>query len=209
MGGQVGALEEARVRTYLVGCSNVLRDAAEACSESIVAAAQLIVECLQCGGKLLVCGNGGSAADSQHLAGEFVSSLNKNFFRPAIPAIALTVDTSILTAIANDFGFERVYERQVEALGRPGDVLLGISTSGESENVVLAFRYARTHGMRTVALTGTPGGKLKTMSDVAICVPARDVQRVQEVHLAIEHILVQLVEETLFGGRDVEQLVEG
>lgn len=210
--GNVGMLRVARdkVRAYLLGSADVLRETAETCVEPILAAAKLIAESLRRGGRLLICGNGGSAAESQHLAGEFVSVLNKNFLRPGIPATALTVDTSILTAIANDFGFHEVYRRQVEALGRPGDVLIGISTSGESENVTLAFGYARSHGMKTVALTGGPGGQLRAISDVAICVPTKDVQRAQEVHLAIEHLLVQMVEDDLFGGPDrSERLVEG
>ena len=133
------------------------------------------------------------------MAAEFVSRLTKDFERPGLPAIALTTDTSFLTAYANDCGFEGVFTRQVQALGRPGDVLIGISTSGNSTNVIQAVELARTIGMRTVSLTGS-GGRLAKLADVAITVPSDDTQHIQEVHLAVEHLLCMLVERALFGG---------
>src|SRR5438552_7735824 len=137
---------------------------------TIVAAAELISKTFRAEGKLLLCGNGGSAADCQHMAGELVNRLTLDFPRPALPAIALTTDTSVLTAFANDFGFDGVFERQVQALGRPGDLLLGISTSGSSTNVVRAVVAARAIGMSSVALTGTRG-RLKELVDIGVAVP--------------------------------------
>src|SRR5207237_1342221 len=144
---------------------------AEACVEDVVSAAEIIAASLHRGGKILLCGNGGSAADAQHLAAELVSTLTKDNVRQALAAIALTTDTSILTAISNDFGYDGVFERQVEALGRPGDVVVGISTSGNSVNVVRALDRARAHGLRAVALTGEDGGKMQPAADVTIRVP--------------------------------------
>jgi D-sedoheptulose 7-phosphate isomerase len=191
-------------RKYLLDSAAVKRDVAERCLDSIVAAAQLITGTFRAKGKLLLCGNGGSAADCQHMAGELVNRLTADFPRPALPAVALTTDTSVLTAFANDFGFEGVFERQVQALGRPGDVLLGISTSGSSTNVVRAVAAARAIGMRTVALTGAQG-RLKELVDIAIVVPSDSTQHIQEAHLTIEHLLCYLVERNLFGGlRDGE-----
>ena len=171
---------------------------AETCTPAIAAAADEITEAFRNGRKLLLCGNGGSAADCQHMAAEFVSRLTKDFERPGLPAIALTTDTSFLTAYANDCGFEGVFARQVQALGRPGDALIGISTSGNSANVIQAMELARTTGLRTVALTG-PGGRLAKLADVAIAVPSDDTQHIQETHLAVEHLLCLLVEQALFG----------
>jgi D-sedoheptulose 7-phosphate isomerase len=157
----------------------------------------VIVQAFRAGGKLLLCGNGGSAADCQHMAAEFVSRLTKTFERPGLPAIALTTDSSFLTAYANDCGFDGVFERQVQALGQPGDVVLGISTSGNSPNVVRAVRRARAAGLRSIALTGD-GGLLGSLADVAIAVPSTDTQHIQEAHLAIEHLICWLVERELF-----------
>jgi len=187
-------------REYLLDSAAVKRDVAERCLDSIIAAAQLITSTFRAEGKLLLCGNGGSAADCQHMAGELVNRLTPDFPRPALPAVALTTDTSVLTAFANDFGFEGVFERQVQALGRPGDVLLGISTSGSSTNVVRAVAAARAIGMRTVALTGAQG-RLKELVDIAIVVPSDSTQHIQEAHLTIEHLLCYLVERNLFEGR--------
>jgi phosphoheptose isomerase len=171
----------------------------ECCTTSILAAADLIAESFRAGGKLLLCGNGGSAADCQHLAAEFTSRLSADFVRPGLPAIALTTDTSFLTAYGNDFDFDGVFARQVQALGKPGDVLLGISTSGNSTNVIQAAETARGMNIRTIALTGASGGQLKDLADVAICVPSDNTQHIQETHLAIEHIICHLVERALFG----------
>ncbi|MFN7622749.1 MAG: SIS domain-containing protein, partial [Acidobacteriota bacterium] len=146
--------------------------------DAVVAAAQLIAAAFRAGGKLLLCGNGGSAADCQHLAAELVSLLAKEYPRPGLPAIALTTDSSILTAYANDFGFEGVFSRQVEALGRPGDVLIGITTSGGSVNVVRALETAATRGLRTVALTGQAGLR-GTTADLVIRVPHTSTMYIQ------------------------------
>jgi D-sedoheptulose 7-phosphate isomerase len=164
---------------------------------SIVAASELIAGAFRSGSKVLLCGNGGSAADCQHMATEFVSRLTGDFERPGLPAIALTTDTSFLTAYSNDCGFDGIFERQVSALGKTGDVLIGISTSGNSENVIRAVRAAKIANMQTVALTGEEG-RLGPMAHVAIVVPSKDTQHIQEAHLAIEHILCHLVEWSVF-----------
>jgi phosphoheptose isomerase len=184
-------------RAYLRTSADTKRRTAEACEDTIVAAADLIAQAFRADGKVLICGNGGSAADCQHMAAEFVSRLSKDFERPGLPAIALTTDTSFLTAFANDCGFDGVFERQVQALGRPGDVVIGISTSGNSPNVIRAVRYARAQGLRSVALTGSQG-QLASLADVAISVPSTDTQHIQETHLAIEHLICWLVERDLF-----------
>jgi len=168
------------------------------CTDEILAAADRIALCFQQGGKVLLCGNGGSAADAQHLAAEFVSVLTQSFLRPGLPAIALTTDSSILTASANDFGFEGIFARQVQALGRPGDVLLGLSTSGNSENVIRAIRYAGEHQIFTIALTGDSGGKMAALANLAIRVPSSVTAHIQESHLMIGHILCDLSERAVF-----------
>ncbi|MCP4599446.1 MAG: SIS domain-containing protein [Proteobacteria bacterium] len=178
----------------------------------ILTAARLIADIFQAGGKMLLCGNGGSAADCQHLAAEFTSRLTIDFERPALPAIALTTDTSFLTAFANDCGYEGVFERQVEALGKPGDLLFGISTSGNSKNVVLAVKAAHALKMKSLALCGD-GGVLPDMATAAIQVPSLSTQHIQETHLAIEHILCDLVERFLFAdqapkGEQIEHITQ-
>ncbi len=187
-----------RIRAYLEETAETARRAAEACAPDVARAAELLVNAFLDGGKVLLCGNGGSAADSQHLAAELVSALTRDHRRPAIPALALTTDTSILTAIANDFGFEGVFARQVEALGRPGDVLIGISTSGSSADVVRAVETARERGLRTIALTGQGGGALAPLADVAIRVPSEATSHIQECHIAIGQLLAFMVEEALY-----------
>lgn len=144
------------------------------------------------GNKVMFCGNGGSAADSQHLAAEFVGRFQKE--RKGLPALALTVDTSILTAVGNDYGYDKVFVRQVEALARPGDVLVGISTSGNSGNVVAAVELAKELGVYCVGMTATGGGKLKALCDECIAVPAQVTARAQEMHILIGHILCELVD---------------
>ena len=186
-----------RVREYLLETSRTASQTAEECSEAILAAAAAIVESVRHGGKLLICGNGGSAGDAQHLATEFVSTLTVDRRRAPIPAIALTTDTSLLTAVANDFGFEGVFARQVEALGREGDVLLGISTSGNSENVVRAFDQARSQGLRTIALTGESGGALGPLAEIEIKVPSSSTSHIQEAHIAVGQLIAFLVEDEL------------
>jgi len=155
-----------------------------------------IVQSLEGGGKVLLFGNGGSAADAQHLAAEFVNRFL--YDRPALPAIALTTDTSVLTSISNDDAYSRVFSRQIEALGKEGDVAIGISTSGNSPNVVLGLQQAREMGLYTVAFSGADGGKIKAAADVCLTVPVRETPRIQEVHITIGHAICELVEEALF-----------
>ncbi|MEW6441898.1 MAG: D-sedoheptulose 7-phosphate isomerase [bacterium] len=166
-------------------------------SERIVEAAHLILRTLRAGGKLMLAGNGGSAADAQHLAAEFVNRYRKE--RPALPAVALTTDTSVLTSIANDHDFGLVFSRQIEALGNRGDLLLVISTSGNSPNILDALRKAREMGIATLALTGGDGGAAVKAADLALCVSAsRQTPRIQEAFLLLEHLFCDLVEEALF-----------
>ncbi len=165
-------------------------------ARAIVQIAQVWTSALQRGNKILFCGNGGSAADSQHLAAELVGRFARE--RDAVPAIALTTDTSILTAISNDYGYEHVFERQVGAYGRRGDVLVGISTSGESQNVILAMEKARELGVTTVAFTGL-GGRLKDLADYSARAVSNNTARIQETHITIGHIICGLVEEVLCG----------
>jgi D-sedoheptulose 7-phosphate isomerase len=186
-------------RTHLLASAEVKRDVAATCLGEIVAAAEMMIETLRAGGKVMLCGNGGSAADSQHIAAEFTNRLSAELSRPPLAALALTTDTSFLTANANDYGFEHVFERQVQALGREGDVLIGISTSGTSQNVVRAVRCCRELHIKTIGLLGGNGGEVRQLVDVAIVVPSTSTQHVQEAHITIGHIVSQLVEEALFG----------
>jgi len=185
------------IKTRLTESAEVKRQVAETCVDTILKAAKSIEESFRAGGKLLICGNGGSAADSQHMATELVSRLTAGFERPGLPAIALTTDTSFLTAFANDVSFEGIFERQVQALGKPGDVLFAISTSGNSTNVILAMKIAKQLNVKTIALCGN-GGRMASIADVAISVPNGNTQYIQESHLAIEHILCELVENSMF-----------
>lgn len=162
------------------------------CDHAIAAYARDAAETLRRGGKLLFCGNGGSAADAQHLAAEYVVRFSDD--RRALPAMALTADTSVLTACANDLGFEQVFSRQVEALGRPGDLLVLHSTSGESQNLVQAARAAREAGIRTVGVLASGGGRVGELVDIPVVVPTDRPSRAQEIHLAIGHIVCRLVE---------------
>jgi D-sedoheptulose 7-phosphate isomerase len=174
----------------------VLRNqVAQDCGEKIVAAAELIAQSLRSGGKILFFGNGGSAADAQHLAAEFVGRFVIE--RHGLPAIALTTDSSILTAVANDYGFDQVFSRQVQALGRGGDVVVAISTSGNSPNVITAIHQARKQGLKTIGLAGMDGGSLAKCVDIAITVASVNTARVQECHITIGHILCELVEKEL------------
>lgn len=163
---------------------------------NIEKAAIAIVGSLKNGGKLFIFGNGGSAADSQHIAAELVGRFK--MVRRALPAIALTTDTSILTAIANDYGYEAVFLRQLEALASKGDIALGISTSGNSKNVLEAFKKAKSLGLKRIALSGSGGGKMKDEADISIIVPSKDTPRIQESHSLIGHILCGLIEDNLF-----------
>jgi D-sedoheptulose 7-phosphate isomerase len=187
----------AAVEAILTAASQSLAAAARAVAGSTAEAAAVIVRALRAGNKVLLCGNGGSAADAQHIAAELAGRLRIE--RRALPAVALTVNPSVLTAVANDYGYEAVFARQVEALGRPGDVLVGISTSGTSRSVVAALAAAHAAGLATVGLMGKSGGAMKEHCDVAVLVPSSDTQRIQEAHIAVGHAVCELVERELFG----------
>jgi D-sedoheptulose 7-phosphate isomerase len=163
---------------------------------TISKASAILVEALNRGNKVLLFGNGGSAADAQHIAAEFVGRFA--FDRPALPALALSVNSSSLTAIGNDYGFDQVFSRQIEALGRQGDVAIAISTSGHSPNVLRAMAAAKKTGLRTIALTGSTGGELRNAVDICICVPSSETPRIQECHILIGHIISEMVEQTIF-----------
>ena len=168
----------------------------ESISDTIVTIAQLTAQALKSGNKLLVAGNGGSAADAQHLVAEFVVRLSDN--RPALRAIALTTDSSILTACGNDFGFDQIFARQIEALGQPGDVFVGISTSGNSPNIVKALHQAKKQSITTIGFTGGTGGQMLTLCDHTIVIPSNVTMNIQESHLALEHIFCMAVERFYF-----------
>jgi D-sedoheptulose 7-phosphate isomerase len=186
---QISQLAAERIRASLAVKEGLL--APEPLAE-IASAATLVGGALRDGRKLLIFGNGGSAADAEHIAGEFVGRFVAE--RRALPAIALSVSTSVLTAIANDSSFEEVFARQVEALGQPGDVAFGLSTSGTSANVVAGLRAARERGLRTLALTGRGGGKVRELADVCVHVPADETARIQEGHLLVAHIVCEVAE---------------
>jgi D-sedoheptulose 7-phosphate isomerase len=169
------------------------------CGNDVSGAIDIVIESLKAGGKIMFCGNGGSAADSQHLATEFVIRLSHDLERPAIAAIALTTDSSMLTAGGNDIGFENVIARNVEALGREGDVLIGISTSGNSANIIKAFEKAKSKKLKTIALLGGKGGKILGTTDCAIVIPSANTQRIQEGHITIGHIICESVEREMYG----------
>lgn len=166
-------------------------------AETLVSVGELTAKAMKSGNKLLVAGNGGSAADAQHLVAEFVVRLTVN--RPALRAIALTTDSSILTAAGNDFGFDRLFERQVEALGQSGDIFLGISTSGNSSNIIKALHQAQKMGITTVGLTGNHGGEMRCLCNYNIVIPSSVTMNIQESHLALEHIFCMIVERFTFG----------
>jgi D-sedoheptulose 7-phosphate isomerase len=163
----------------------------------LVAVAQKCVEVYKNGKKILIAGNGGSAADAQHFAAELVGRYG--FDRPSLPSLALTTDTSALTAIGNDYGYDYVFSRQLEGLGVAGDLFIGISTSGNSQNVLNAFESAKVKGITTVALVGRDGGKMGKMADYAIIIPSDKTPRIQESHLLVEHIICDIIEKEIFG----------
>lgn len=169
----------------------------EALLTQIGEAADLLIKAYQSGKKTLLAGNGGSAADAQHIAGEFVSKFY--FDRPGIPSIALTTDTSILTAVGNDYGFERLFARQIEAQGQKGDVFIGISTSGNSKNILAALEACKAKGIQTIGLTGEKKCGMDDLCDIVLKIPSADTPRIQESHIMVGHILCGLVEEALFG----------
>ncbi len=169
------------------------------CSDEILSAVNLLVDTYKRNNKLLLCGNGGSAADCQHIATELMIRLNHKINRPALAAIALTTDTSNLTAGGNDIGYENVFARNVEGLGNSGDVLIAISTSGNSPNVIKAIEKAKSKNIKTIGFLGGTGGKLKSLVDLPIVIPSSNTQRIQEGHITIAHIICELTESELYG----------
>jgi D-sedoheptulose 7-phosphate isomerase len=189
-----------RIRSHFAASAEVKLAAVDTMAPQIARAAALMTECLLADGKILACGNGGSAADAQHFAAEMVGRFERE--RPELPAISLSTDTSILTAIANDYDYAQVFAKQVRALGASGDVLLAISTSGNSANVVAAVDVARERGMRIVGLTGKGGGRIGELlraEDVHLCVPHDVTARIQEVHLLTIHCLCDAIDASLLG----------
>ncbi len=191
---------EARVASHFADSAKLKVDSAKLLSAPITRGIELMAASLKAGGKVLACGNGGSAADAQHFAAELVNRFERE--RPPLAGLALTTDSSTLTSIGNDYGYEQVFEKQLRALGRKGDVLLAISTSGNSANVIAAMRAARELGVRIVALTGNGGGKMAAAlaaDDVHVCVPHKRTMRIQEVHLLALHCLCDGIDTQLFG----------
>jgi len=170
----------------------------DSCTADILKAVDVLIRAFNDKKKVLICGNGGSAADAQHIATEFVIRMTKAN-RPPLPAIALTTDSSMLTAGGNDIGFENVFARQVEALGNSGDVLIAISTSGKSDNVNRAINEAKKHGMTVIGFLGKDGGSSKNIVDIPIIIPSNDTQRIQEGHITTAHIICGIIENELFG----------
>ncbi len=166
------------------------------CTDLISKIIGLIIQCLQNKGKVMLCGNGGSAADAQHLAAEFVNRFKKE--RKPLPALALTTDTSIITSIANDYSYSEIFSKQILALGKKEDILLAISTSGQADNVITAAQMAKNLGIKTIALSGKDGGKLKEVADICLIVPSDDTAHIQETHITIGHIICEIVEEKIF-----------
>ena len=191
----------ARVRDHFVESIATKQMSIDALAESIAAGGRVMSDALLADGKILSCGNGGSAADSQHFSSELLNRFEME--RPGLPAMALTTDASTVTSISNDYAYEEIFSKQVRALGKPQDVLLGISTSGNSENVIRAIAAAHERGMKVVALTGRDGGRMADLfaeGDVEIRVPATRTARIQEVHLLVIHCLCDLIDTTLLGG---------
>jgi D-sedoheptulose 7-phosphate isomerase len=188
-------LIRSEIQQQLTESAEVKRRLAAKNLDGIQKAAELLLKAVQSDAKILLCGNGGSAADAQHMAAELVARLR--YERRAVAALALTTNTSTLSALSNDYDFSQVFVRQIEAFGKKGDILIGISTSGTSENVVKAVKYAKSLGLTTIVLTGSSGGKLAKLADLTIAVPADNVQRVQEAHITIGHIWCDLIEQSL------------
>ena len=188
-----------QIKNIFATSIEVKRQTVSRCLDDIISLTEIIIQTLKAGGKILLFGNGGSAADAQHIAAEFVNRFKKD--RSPLPALALTTDTSVLTSIGNDYGYELVFVKQIEALGKPGDVAWGISTSGRSPNVNLALKKAKELGLKTIALTGGNGGEMAKIADLSVIVPSSATPRIQEVHITIGHIVCELVEEELFGNK--------
>ena len=199
----IPAMLEQRIEQQFIDSADLKYQAAQVLSKPIAAAVQALLACVTSGGKVLACGNGGSAADAQHFAAEFVGRFERE--RPELGAIALTTDSSILTAIANDYDFNQIFVKQVRALGQPGDVLLAISTSGNSANILAAIEAAHEREMTIVAMTGKGGGKIGMAlrdTDVHMCVPHDRTARIQEVHLLVLHCLCDGVDSQLLGEQE-------
>ena len=177
--------------------SNLIPEFELQAARAISTAADVIALAFKNGKKVLICGNGGSAADSQHFAAEFVNAFSRDLDRKALPALALSTDTSILTSIANDFQFENVFSRQVEAYGQPGDILITLTTSGSSKNCLAAIKMAKSLGLITIAFTRS-GGQVSSLAEISIEVPSENTQHIQECHMLAYHVITELVEDTLF-----------
>jgi D-sedoheptulose 7-phosphate isomerase len=190
---------EQRVASVFRRTAELHLEAADSIAGDVAAAAFVVTEALRSGNKVLLCGNGGSAADAQHIAAELAGRLSME--RAGLPAVALTVNPSIITAVSNDYGYDMVFARQVEALGCRGDVLVGISTSGSSANVIRALEKARGMGVVTVGLMGRGGAKMAAVCDHLVQVPSSETQRIQELHIAVGHAICEIAEAELFGGR--------
>jgi D-sedoheptulose 7-phosphate isomerase len=186
------------VQDQLNESADLIKNMYAACSADILKAADAMIDAFKNKKKVLICGNGGSAADAQHIAAELVIRMTKAD-RPALAAIALTTDTSCLTAAGNDIGFEKVFSRQVEALGSSGDVLIAISTSGKSENINRACKAAKEHRMIVIGFLGKDGGTCKALVDIPIIIPSNDTQRIQEGHITVAHIICGIIENEMFG----------
>jgi|SRR5687767_7909909 len=198
----IDAALQGRVAAHFADSANLKLAASQPLAAPIVSAGVMLAECLKNGGKALACGNGGSAADAQHFAAELINRFETE--RPPLAGIALTTDTSTLTSIANDYAFQQVFARQVRAIGRRGDVLLAISTSGNSANVIEAMHAAHETGMRIIAMTGNAGGRMAAAlaaADVHICVPHKNTARIQEVHLLALHCMCDAIDYQLFGSK--------
>jgi D-sedoheptulose 7-phosphate isomerase len=184
-----------RVKDILLENIRIKEDIAHEALDRIVQIAELIIQSLKKGGKILIFGNGGSAADSQHIAAEFVGRFKKD--RRALKAIALTTDTSVITSLSNDYGYEMVFLKQIEALAEKNDVVIGISTSGRTKNIIAAIKQAKKMGIRTVVFTGAGGGELAKSADLSFVVPSLVTARIQEAHITVGHIICELAEEAL------------
>ena len=191
----LNSLIHRQLRSSIATIQSVLDD--PEISSTLIAAAECTGNAMKNGRKLMVAGNGGSAAESQHLVAEFVSRLTVD--RPALPAISLTVDTSILTAIGNDYDYENVFERQLEAIAQPGDVFFAMSTSGNSKNILKALRVAPKLGVKTIGISGNGGGQMGALCEYSIVIPSKVTMNIQEAHLCLEHIFCMLVEKVYFG----------
>lgn len=186
------------IKESLKESSEIKLKVLESCFDDIIKTGDVIVACIKHGNKLLFCGNGGSAADCQHLATEFMIRLSHDVNRPAIGAIALTTDSSNITAGGNDIGFENIFARNVEGIGNKGDILIGISTSGNSENIIRAMKKAKEKGIITVGFLGKTGGRMKSECDYSVCIPSDNVQRIQESHITVGHILCEITEREIY-----------